>query len=404
MDINGQRPRTPSGDNAPSPSKRPRLEGVPFTGQQMMHNARGPPQGLPGQQMMETPTVNAKSLLEQHGINPNGLSQSQYSQFQQAAPSVQQKSIQVYAQNMARSQQRQSMSNSGMPGQASPMMQQGIDLAADGPANYYTVNPGMNMRGQVQSANGVGGNHALHDYQMQLMLLEQQNKKRLLMARQEQEGGARPEGQAGMPGAPGFAAGISPPGSRSGQSPGPNDQIKRGTPKIGPAGLPAGESPMPDGSMPQGRDSPAAMNYNGQIPPDMYPMKMAAEGMGPVGPNMRLPPSSHPQYNRQLTREQMEAAQRTQGAVQMQNGAWPPGQAAMMQQMPQPQQQSQGTPQQRAMPPPTNLPAGATTNGRPASPAQAPAPPTPSQTAKAAPKAKTKDKEPRKGVRYTAIN
>ena len=31
-----------------------------------------------------------------------------------------------------------------------------------------------------------GGNHALQDYQMQLMLLEQQNKKRLLMAKQEQ--------------------------------------------------------------------------------------------------------------------------------------------------------------------------------------------------------------------------
>lgn len=32
-----------------------------------------------------------------------------------------------------------------------------------------------------------GGNHALQKYQMELMLLEQQNKKRLLMARQEQE-------------------------------------------------------------------------------------------------------------------------------------------------------------------------------------------------------------------------
>ncbi|KAK5675970.1 hypothetical protein LTS10_011259 [Elasticomyces elasticus] len=31
------------------------------------------------------------------------------------------------------------------------------------------------------------GGHALQDYQMQLMLLEQQNKKRLLMARQEQD-------------------------------------------------------------------------------------------------------------------------------------------------------------------------------------------------------------------------
>jgi hypothetical protein len=32
-------------------------------------------------------------------------------------------------------------------------------------------------------------NHALQDYQMQLMLLEQQNKKRLMMARQEQTDG-----------------------------------------------------------------------------------------------------------------------------------------------------------------------------------------------------------------------
>jgi hypothetical protein len=31
------------------------------------------------------------------------------------------------------------------------------------------------------------GNHSLQDYQMQMMLLEQQNKKRLLMARQEQD-------------------------------------------------------------------------------------------------------------------------------------------------------------------------------------------------------------------------
>ena len=31
-------------------------------------------------------------------------------------------------------------------------------------------------------------NHALLDYQMQIMLLEQQNKKRLLVARQEADG------------------------------------------------------------------------------------------------------------------------------------------------------------------------------------------------------------------------
>lgn len=52
------------------------------------------------------------------------------------------------------------------------------------------MNPRMNMitpaaAASPDSANS--GNHALQDYQMQLMLLEQQNKKRLLMARQEQD-------------------------------------------------------------------------------------------------------------------------------------------------------------------------------------------------------------------------
>jgi chromosome segregation ATPase len=40
----------------------------------------------------------------------------------------------------------------------------------------------MNHNGLYNPVGG-GGNHALQDYQMQLMLLEQQNKKRLLMAK-----------------------------------------------------------------------------------------------------------------------------------------------------------------------------------------------------------------------------
>jgi len=47
-------------------------------------------------------------------------------------------------------------------------------------ANYY--NPGIQAQQTVQAP---GGNHALQSHQMQLMLLEQQNKKRLMMARQE---------------------------------------------------------------------------------------------------------------------------------------------------------------------------------------------------------------------------
>lgn len=51
-----------------------------------------------------------------------------------------------------------------------------------------------------QPVNQGGSNHALQDYQMQLMLLEQQNKKRLMMARQEQD--VAPNSQAHNPQAP----------------------------------------------------------------------------------------------------------------------------------------------------------------------------------------------------------
>jgi Vault protein inter-alpha-trypsin domain/von Willebrand factor type A domain len=62
------------------------------------------------------------------------------------------------------------MPNAGGPGyQAqSPMAAQGQDGGAI--ANYY--NP------STMAPGGGGGNHALQDYQMQLMILEQQNKKR----------------------------------------------------------------------------------------------------------------------------------------------------------------------------------------------------------------------------------
>jgi len=49
-------------------------------------------------------------------------------------------------------------------------------------ANYY--NPGDMAGGNLGGGN-TGENHQLQDYQMQLMLLEQQNKKRLMMARRE---------------------------------------------------------------------------------------------------------------------------------------------------------------------------------------------------------------------------
>ena len=396
VDINGQRPRTPSSaENAPSPSKRPRLENIP---PQIMAG-RGPPHGFPGQMMDATQAVHANNLLMQGGINPGSLSVDQFAAFQQQNPQVQQKSIQVYAQNLAKDQQRQSMSKPDMQGHGSPTMQPGLDIGGPGVPEFFTNQAAMQIGRAPPNGNQPGGNHALQDYQMQLMLLEQQNKKRLLMARQEQETGGRPDGQPGMPVAQGFAPGMSPSASRSGPSPGPNDQM-RGTPKMGKAGLPG--SPMPDGSIPQTRGSPAAINFaNGPMPSEVFQL---GKPMSDSNGIMRPPPSSHPQYSgAHFNPQQIDAMARVQQPGRMSNGNWqqgPPGQAPMMQQPPQAQQPPQmGTPQQRNdMPPPQAVPV---VNGRPSSPSQPAAPPTPSQSNKANPKGKKEKENSRKvGLHY----
>jgi hypothetical protein len=69
--------------------------------------------------------------------------------------------------------------------------QNGMNGGVNGP-EYYAADrmpggaAGAPMDGSQQAVTQTG-NHALQDYQMQLMLLEQQNKKRLLLARQEQD-------------------------------------------------------------------------------------------------------------------------------------------------------------------------------------------------------------------------
>jgi hypothetical protein len=251
-----------------------------------------------------------------------------------------------------------------------------------------------------------GGNHALQDYQMQLMLLEQQNKKRLMMARQEQDNmGGMPREGPGGPGGQGPNGqpfqGASPQGGRTGTSPNLNDPMKRGTPQLNAAGIP---SPLPEG---QGRGSPGAMNFiPGQMDPTMAPHFYKINGMegNMVGamPNGMRPPSSHPaNFNGQINQQMINMAraqqQQQQGGVGAGPG-WQPGPngAPMIQQTSQgPVPQGMGTPQQRAMPPPSAPTAGAPANGRtqPSSP-QSAAPPTPSQANKAAPKTK-KDTKPK---------
>ena len=260
-------------------------------------------------------------------MNAGNMPNNQFNEFMPQGPGAQQKNIEVYAQSLAH-QHRVAMSNTSSPQginsgvQGSPMAQSGLDgqdltFAGNGPrpGSMPTNPPGAPQQ----------GNHALQDYQMQLMLLEQQNKKRLLMARQEQDNQSG-HPQQGVIGAPGFGAAMSPQGSRAGgPSPNPADQMKRGTPKLGQQNLPG--SPMPEGIMGQQRGSPAPnMNFDPTLappgmPPQFYPQNM---GPGPNGNPMMRPPSSHPnggpQFNGQpMTQEQMQAMRNGQMA---QNGGW----------------------------------------------------------------------------------
>ncbi|GKT90467.1 SOM1 protein [Colletotrichum tofieldiae] len=402
-----------------------------------MPNGR-PQQGMPGQQVGTTPNVaQAQQMLITNGINPASLTQQQFTTFSNQPPAVQAKSIATYAANLQQHQASQ-MPNKPMPnasgpqGQGSPMMAQGPDGA--GLAAYYNageMGPGGIRPGPGGAQAGGGSNHALQDYQMQLMLLEQQNKKRLMMARQEQDsmGGAMPrgDGPAG-PGGPGGPPGpngqpfpeTSPQGGRTGASPNPTEQMKRGTPQMNNAGIP---SPLPEGA--QSRGSPNPMNFmNSQMDPNMAPHFFKGMGNqmdGNMVPNPQMnggmrPPSSHPgqQFNGQMNPQQMMAARQQQQQQQQQQAQQQQQQPPQQQQQPQqagqgnqpvqwqqggpngnqmvpqgPQGPVQGTPQQRSMPPPS-APTGANANRTStSSPQQATAaPPTPSQSNKAAPKKK----------------
>ncbi|KAF4970009.1 hypothetical protein FZEAL_10128 [Fusarium zealandicum] len=413
-----ERPSSPaSGDNAPSPSKRQRVDGAPFNPNQpgaMMPNGGRPGQVMPGQQMPSGPqAVAAQQMLAANGINPHSLHPQQLQNFINTPPAAQQKSIATYSQNLQQHHGTQmggkQMPNAVPQGQGSPMMAQG----PDGNSLNAFYNPGeMGGPGGMRAGPGgpqnpSGSNHALQDYQMQLMLLEQQNKKRLMMARQEQDtiGNIPRDGQPGGPPGPnGQFADTSPQAMRTGASPNPSEQMKRGTPQMNNSGIP---SPVPEGAQSRGSPNPG-MNFMGNhANPNMAPhffkgMEGDMSGQPPMNGNMR-PPSSHPgqPFNGQMT-PQMMAAARQQQQQQQQQGQpgqgpqgtpqqWQPGPNGQMvpQQMQQASPQIQGTPQQRSMPPP-QPPGAANANSRTtASPQQAAAaPPTPNQPNKAAPKKK----------------
>ncbi|ESZ93778.1 hypothetical protein SBOR_5834 [Sclerotinia borealis F-4128] len=404
-----QRTQSPgSAENAPSPSKRPRLDGPgPAFNQPigMVPNGRGQSTGIPAQQVGETGpsnTVQAAHLQLSNGIDSN-LTVQQFPGFQGAN----QKNLQAYQANLAQHQQKQMPGAvaGGPPNQGSPMMAQGADSSAMAAYGYGAGEMGQNgARGAPGGQPGGqpgNGNHALQDYQMQLMLLEQQNKKRLMMARQEQDA-IRPEGQ-GPPGGPGmgpsgpnaptYQPGTSPQsGPRSINSPNPSEQMKRGASHMNNQGI---SSPLPEG---QNRGSPSTMNFNmgqgGQMDAGMNPQFYKMNGMdGNMMPNGMRPPSSHPGGFTSQGMSQQQLMMARQQAGGWQNA--PNGGAPMVANPSQGPPQAMGTPQQRNMPPPA-APVNANANGRtqPSSPqGSIAAPPTPQQSNKANPKKKNETKE-----------
>jgi len=140
------------------------------------------------QQKKEDPAANAKDLLMLNGINPGNLSDTQFAMFQQQNPQVQQKSIQVYAQNLTKTLRHQQSSATGgfwYPSHLKNNAMPAASVGIQGPASHEN-DPAATKTGNapVSSLNSDG--IAYQDYQMQLILLEEQNKKRLLLARHEQ--------------------------------------------------------------------------------------------------------------------------------------------------------------------------------------------------------------------------
>lgn len=276
--------------------------------------------------------------------------------------------------------------------QGSPMAQPGMD-AITGEFYANNANRMTAMAANVAAANSQNaannsnnGNHALQDYQMQLMLLEQQNKKRLLMARQEQDN----MGHTGGPGPNGpFPAGMSPSGSRQGDpSPLPNAAIK---------GPKSGMSPNGDLT---GRGSPQPGTMMAPNMPVELRQQLLQNG------HMMRPPSSHPPLPNGMTADQLRLfhQQQQQHQNQMMQNGWQGQQPHPAQMMGAGQpggpvgQPNQGPPnmtprQANQMGPPP----APTTSTQPSSPAQpAAAPPTPVQTNKSKPGAK--NDKPKKGV------
>lgn len=126
----------------------------------------------------------AKQLLMANGIDPNRLTPQQFTAFQRQSPITRQKSIMLYAQSLA----------SFLGGVNKPLPTGMPNIQRNPPAHGPPMTTPQTCEGaplgisDFYAGGAEHGSHTLQYYQMQLMLLEQQHKRRLAMARAEQDG------------------------------------------------------------------------------------------------------------------------------------------------------------------------------------------------------------------------
>jgi hypothetical protein len=394
VDMTGQqRGSSPLGENGGPSPKRQRMDGPGFQQQQQQQQQQQMVGNGPNGQQPNGPNMVSLNTP----FDPNSMSPASFKP--KSIPMN--GNVAAYSANLLSQQkanmERVSMAPSG-PNESPMMAGQDGQFAPGEMFPNGPPNPGMraqmpvNNMGQQQAVANQGG--ALADYQMQLMLLEQQNKRRLMMARQEQDvAGNQMNGAQG-----GLAPNMSPrQNSRTGNTPPGQEGGRQGTPKMG-----------PDGSMLQGiRNSPIPGNMNpGQMGPEAFQLLPSFQNGGrppngmPAGAaaasqmEMMRRFQQNGQLNGQMMNGQINGQMNAQMNVQMMNGQMN-GQFQMPPQMLQNPMMGGQQDQRTSMPPPQVPGPGA--NGRigPGSPQQLPAPPTPSQANKANPKAK-KEKETKK--------
>jgi hypothetical protein len=432
-----------------SPNKRPRLSPPQneFLPSQMVNQGQVPNGMTPQQQQQALHNAQnhlaALNYLKSNNVqyNPNAPPQEILKQAQQLAVVNQNsvKNLQAYKQNLSHQQSAQVLQRIPMGGSASPANSQAtIPFANPGiPATGVPTRPTPeDFEKMSAKAKELGGslipnsNHSLQDYQNQLMVLEQQNKKRLQHARNETTG--RPDDQINGGGNGQFGqhpqlqgANMSPQNSRTGPSPQMSQLEIAQQRKSGNKTASGGASPEPGeqirGPSPFGGVGGMTAEHYQQMMGQGYPqaqgMLMSQNGAGPQfrqhagmpfaqGAHMqevmkmsRMPPQGPPSQQYQAWQQQQLANHQQQQQQQL-NQQVVSTRLCLFQMRMVPSQQGPAPPSnaaQQQMPPP---PQPQVQNGRPApgeSPSLANAP-TPTATP-AASKPATKSKAAKEGGR-----